>query len=243
MLTEVVPSPSNNYGNLAIVFIAGLCVGGAGFFWYIQFEKRQVANLVATTAQTKQTEQQKALSNSCQEMVAITKDFIHQDSPTSLQDQKIDSYVTKLTKEYDSAFKVYTKGDRSLLLYQVPKDGRGYNAYIYSISACEILTHFTLSNPFWLSETTFVYGSGYTGLSYYRLGSEAPTVIPNSKLEGNLTYAAREGGMGYVLLDVATTSTSITYGIYDTSKPKRQPGDDIVSFQKIGERTYIIPTE
>lgn len=134
--------------------------------------------------------------------------------------------------------------DYAFVLMGIPKGGAGMNAFIVDLKNKKLTQTFYVHRWTYLGPGVFVFFDIKTssGLWYYVYGASSSQMFAGSELKNPQTYIAWEGGEGSSALGViATTTDSITLGVFDFTNSKQAPGDDMISPEKVGERTFTIP--
>lgn len=87
------------------------------------------------------------------------------------------------------------------------------------------------------------YDTGFQELGVYKYGTKASSVISGSLLADNQSYLASQGAEGSGDIEVVKSSAnSITVGVYDKTKGATlQPYDDRYGYEKVGEKTFVLP--
>ncbi len=152
------------------------------------------------------------------------------------KDKDIGSFISSIAEVVVSPGLAFTR-------VYIPKDSAvsGFG-FIIDLEGGKVLEKFSLGNSYFMDQGTFVFGSDSTGLSYYSYGASASVKVPNSSLTGNQTYVEFDGPNGASGYKVTATSTnSITFGVYDKKQGLTQPGDSTTHYKKVGERAFLIP--
>lgn len=166
---------------------------------------------------------------------AVVMENVH----TTLKKNKM--WAQFLKDDPSAASYIIVSGNYAITSIGIPKDSAGSHYIIIDLEKSKILENFITNFLYYIDKGTFVFGTD-AGLRYYSYGASSTGAFLNSALKSPQTYYEFEGPMGVSGFKVlATTTESITFGVYDADYPTLKEGDDTAHLKKVGERTFILP--
>lgn len=152
------------------------------------------------------------------------------------KDKDVSSYIKSINQLIISSGNVFVK-------VRLPDNVGGEEyGFVVDINTPKMLDKFLLKEYYYLDKGTFVlFDYTTSGFSYYMYGASTSVMLPNSTLFGNQSYTAfvGEGASGFQI--IATSTDSITFGVFDKTQGATTTGSNITRYKKVGERMFVIP--
>lgn len=267
---ETVPVASSKKGaiiilSILVVLLAVSCAGLVAYIYQLKKEKGSMfATEVTTTTQASVTTSSVIVATTTQKTPFFDFREIRRRNPDgyfaplSAQDMEnlqivISILATEGARSWYTAGKTVQIEDIEyaalssgymFIIVTIPKGGAGVDAYVIDMKNKKMTDSFYSYRRVYLDSGVHVFiDRNMDDLRYYMYGASSSQVFAGSVLASSTTsYVGWEGGEGSSGIGIiATTTDSITVGIFDWSNPYQKPGDDIVTPKKIGERTFTVP--
>lgn len=167
---------------------------------------------------------------------AVVVETVH----TALKKNK--TWAQILKSDPTAASYIIVSGKYALTNISIAMDSAGFgNYFIIDLDSGKLLETFEAKKLYYLDTGTFAFGTD-NGLRYYSYGASSTKPFLNSSLKAPQTYFEYEGPMGSSGFKVlATTTDSITFGVYDVDYPTQTEGEDFTHLKRVGERTFVLP--
>lgn len=232
---------------VGLCVLAGLVIGGgvaSAYFLLLVPPPEPVVVEKIVIQQATTTEQAQSLVPAKTYEFLVIK-VLHDDGATttlSTEEAAILGQVESLLKkdvDYSTPYSIILSSSTALVRVSKGGDSGGYSLdFVVDLANKKVTDKFTAPGTFYVDQGTFVSWDD-DGLRYYSYGATSSVQLANSSLTGNQTYVEYEGpmgGSGYQV--VATTTNSITFGVFDSTK--KMMDVDVSHFEKVGERMFII---
>ena len=155
--------------------------------------------------------------------------------------KKDKQWSSSLDDKYNVSY-IMVSSSYAITFINPNKGETGYAYIVVDLNNTKITDKFFSKSLNFMDRGTFIFGNDVDGLSYYIYGDSSSVKLLNSNLKSPQTYIEFEGpGIigGYKI--IATTTNSITFGVFDRTAGIIQSGDGDSGYKKVGERTFIIP--